>query len=152
VTAFFSLLWVLDKYGATAQVSVLGEGLSAETWDAVDQWFNAPPKHVAGPSYAILTGIVFALGLAFLRMNLVWWPLHPVGYAISGSWTFTWIWLCVLIAWLIKLLLLKYGGVRAYKPAVPFFVGLILGDFTGGFLWNIYGIVMEREIYHFWPY
>jgi len=33
---------------------------------------------------------------------------------------------------------------------VPFFIGLILGDFIVGALWNLYGIVMEVQVYRFW--
>lgn len=152
LSAFWALLWILNKYGATAQVSSLGEYLSRETWDTVDAWFNNPVRRQNGPAFAIGIGLLCALGLAFLRMNLHWWPLHPVGYAISGSWTMTWFWLCVFIAWLVKMVILKYGGAKAYKPAVPFFVGLILGDFAMGSFWNLYGIVMETDTYHFWPY
>jgi len=43
-----------------------------------------------------------------------------------------------------------YGGVKAYRPAVPFFIGLILGDFMVGAFWNLYGIVMEVQVYRFW--
>jgi hypothetical protein len=50
------------------------------------------------------------------------------------------------------LILLKYGGAKMYRPAVPFFVGLMMGDLMVGSFWNIYGIVMERQVYHFWPY
>ncbi|MBN2307436.1 MAG: hypothetical protein JXR94_00605 [Candidatus Hydrogenedentes bacterium] len=152
IAGYFSMLWVFDKYGASAQALGPGEFFGRETWDAVNVWFTAPEKHQYQPTYAILIGLVFAIGLAALRMNLTWWPFHPVGYAVSGSWSMEQLWLCVFVAWLVKSLLLKYGGARTYKPAVPFFVGLMMGDLVVGSFWNIYGIVMERQIYHFWPY
>lgn len=31
-------------------------------------------------------------------------------------------------------------------------IGLILGDFIMGSLWNLYGIFAETQVYHFWPY
>ena len=83
-------------------------------------------------------------------MHLAWFPLHPVGFALAGNWTMDRMWLCVLIAWSVKLVLLKYGGAKAYKPAVPFFVGLILGDFVVGGFWNLYGILMQTQVYRFW--
>jgi len=152
IGAFASLLWAFNKYGIAAQVSRLAEIFGGETWRNVDIWLNSPLRRQGGPTYAILVGTVFALGLASLRMNLSWWPLHPVGYAISGSYTMERIWFCVFIAWLIKALILKYGGAKAYKPALHFFVGLILGDFVVGSFWYTFGIIAETDVYHFWPY
>ena len=151
VCSFWAILWVFDRYGAT-QISGLGEWFGHETWNFVDRWFTAPQPHQPQPTYAIFIGLAFALGLAALRLNLRWWPFHPVGYAISGSWSMDQLWMCVFVAWLIKMLLLKYGGAKAYKPAVPFFIGLILGDFIMGSFWNLYGVFMETHVYHFWPY
>ena len=33
---------------------------------------------------------------------------------------------------LIKLLIVRYGGMKYHNAAVPFFLGLILGDYTMG--------------------
>ncbi|MCX5757463.1 MAG: hypothetical protein NTU83_02940, partial [Candidatus Hydrogenedentes bacterium] len=151
-SAFWAMLWVFDKYGAAAQAVGPGELFGREAWEEVYQWFTTPEIHQLQPAYAVVTGLGVAILLAVLRMAFRWWPLHPVGFAISGSWGMEQIWLCVMVAWIIKVLLLKYGGAKAYKPAVPLFVGLIMGDFMVGSFWNLYGIVMETRVYHFWPY
>ncbi len=151
VFGFWSLLWCFNYYGAS-QVSGLGEWFGRETWEQTERWFTAPEVHQWQPTFAIVLGTAFALVLAVLRLNLRWWPFHPVGYAISGSWSMDQLWMCILVAWLLKVLILKYGGAKAYRPAVPFFVGLILGDFVMGSFWNLYGIFMETDVYHFWPY
>ncbi len=153
VCGFWAMLWVFNKYGAAAQVIGPGEHFGRETWEVlVNRWFTAPEIWQWEPFYAIVAGCGFSVVLAILRLNFHWWPFHPVGFAVSGSWSMEQLWLCVLVAWVVKVLLLKYGGAKAYKPVVPFFVGLIMGDFMIGSLWNIYGIVMERQVYHFWPY
>ena len=58
----------------------------------------------------------------------------------------------VFVAWLVKVTLLKYGGARAYRAAGPFFMGLVLGEFILGGLWNLYGTAFGVPVYHFWPY
>ena len=66
-------------------------------------------------------------GLMLLRQQLVWWPLHPIGFPISlviHKMFFT-----VLVAWLLKTVILNYGGPRLFTRMRPFFLGLILGDF-----------------------
>lgn len=151
ITAFWAVLWVFTKYGGS-NISGVGEWFGREIWMHVDRWFTAPEPHQPYPTYAILVGLLFSLGLAALRMNLLWWPFHPVGYAVSGSWSMEQLWMCFMTAWLIKLVLLRYGGARAYRPAVPLFVGIMLGDFLIGTFWTIYGVVTEQNVYHFWPY
>ena len=44
-------------------------------------------------------------------------------------------WLSIFLAWLCKATILRYGGVRAYRALLPFFLGLILGEFTTACLW-----------------
>ena len=151
VFSFWGLLVMIEKYGAT-QVSGLAEWFGREQWDQVNLWFTTPPPHMAQPVLAIGVGLLCAFGLAGLRMSLTWWPLHPVGYAVSGSWSMDQLWASIFAAWLIKVLILKYGGAKAYQPAVPFFVGLLMGDFVAGAFWNLYGTLMGVQAYHFWPY
>jgi len=151
VVGFWAVLWVFTKYGGSNQ-SGIGEWFGRETWTRVNNWFTAPQAHHWGPSLAIAVGLLFSLGLAVLRMTLAWWPFHPVGYAVSGSWSMDQLWMCFFAAWLTKVLLLKYGGAKAYKPVVRLFMGVILGDFVIGSFWTILGVITEQDVYHFWPY
>jgi hypothetical protein len=59
-------------------------------------------------------------------------------------------WFPILIAWLLKRVILRGGGLQGYRTAVPFFLGLVLGEFVVGSIWNILGIVFQFEIYKFW--
>ena len=82
------------------------------------------------------------------RWLYVWWPLHPLGYAIGPIWIIDALWFNMFLAWLIKVVVLKYGGVGLYRKTRPFFMGMILGYFTPagfyliidhftGMTWNI---------------
>ena len=46
--------------------------------------------------------------------------------------------------------MLRYGGVRTYQRSLPFFYGLILGQFVEGSLLNIWGITTGTPTYQFW--
>lgn len=73
--------------------------------------------------------------LVFAHRTLFWWPIHPVGFIIcSVGWTDR-LWLTIFLAWLAKLLLVKFGGGRAYRRARLFFLGMILGQFTVAGVW-----------------
>jgi len=95
-------------------------------------------------------GFLFTLALMFLRVNFVRWPFHPVGYAISSSWSMNCLWLPILIAWLAKLLIMRYGGYKVFQKAVPIALGLVLGEFIVGSLWCIIGIILQISTYSFW--
>ncbi len=61
------------------------------------------------------------------------------------------LWMCMFIAWLIKLVILRYGGLRSYRKAVPLFLGIILGECVMGSVWTIIGIALNTQTYAFWP-
>ena len=81
----------------------------------------------SGRITASVVGVAVVLLLGFLRTRFTWWPLHPIGYAVGSTDTMTWIWFPVLLGWLFKTLILRYGGVKVYRQALPFFIGLVLG-------------------------
>jgi hypothetical protein len=75
--------------------------------------------------------------LMFMRARFLWWPFHPIGFAIGPIWIIDQIWFTVFLAWLIKLCVLKYGGLKHYRYFRPLFLGLILGQFTCNGFWII---------------
>jgi hypothetical protein len=84
-----------------------------------------------------------------MKMRFLWWPFHPVGYVLGVSPAeMVYIWVPVLISWAIKLSILRYGGLKAYRRAIPFFAGLILGDYTFGCLWSIINATFKITVYN----
>ena len=57
------------------------------------------------------------------------------------------IWFAFLAGWFIKLVLVRWGGMRVHTQAAPFFLGLILGDYVVGSLWSLYGPAMQMSTY-----
>ena len=107
-------------------------------------------RHSAGG--AVVVGALITLALGALRLRLVNFPLHPVGFAISSSWSMCLMWFSLLVALIIKKALFKSGGLRAYRAAIPFFLGLVLGDCTTGSLWMLYSAISGTKSFIFWPY
>jgi hypothetical protein len=75
--------------------------------------------------------------IASLRTRMAGFPLHPLGYALSGSWTMMVFWFPCFVAWLCKVILLRYGGMKLYARARPFFLGMVLGEFTTAILFTL---------------
>ena len=42
-------------------------------------------------------------------------------------------------------------GVRAYRRALPLFLGLVFGQFLAGSLWSLLGVVLNMNMYTLFP-
>jgi hypothetical protein len=153
VASFWSLTAIGYKYGmGTANVGLAARAFGSEPWQRLGAWLTDPVKPSSGAATATLAGIAFAMLLLSLRMRWIWWPFHPVGYAVSSSWSMNLLWMPLFVAWVIKLFVLRYGGLRLYRQALPFFLGLILGEYATGGVWSLIGIAIKTKTYVFWPY
>ena len=72
-------------------------------------------------------GAAVAACVTYMRYQFAWWPLHPIGFCISSSMPTREGAFGIFWVWLIKLVLLRLGGQRAYEKGIPLFVGLIVG-------------------------
>lgn len=99
--------------------------------------------------FAMAAGCLVTLGLLLCRLRFFGFPLHPLGFAISSSWAIHLVWVPLLIAWLLKGLTMRYGGLRAYRQFLPFFLGLILGDCIVGSFWGLMSLVLGIRTYNF---
>jgi hypothetical protein len=81
-------------------------------------------------------GALATAGLGVARLAWSWWPLHPLGYLASATYAAYMTWFSILLGWLCKLLVLRYGGMRAYTLLKPVAYGMIAGEavLVGGFL------------------
>ncbi len=114
-------------------------------------WLYNPSETSISGLFYTAGGFVFAVSLLLLRWRFIQWPLHPVGYVVSSWWTFTGLWFPLLISWTIKRILLSTGGVRLYRRAIPFFIGLVIGDVIVASVISIVGLIFEfRVVYLSW--
>ena len=127
-----------------------GSFVGREAFTRLEGWLNSP----VGTDYPGIgfmgMGLAWTNILMWLRTRFLGWPLHPLGYALSGSWTMNLIWFPLLLSWLIKWVVLKHGGLKAYRQGIPFFLVLILGEFVMGSVWTIIGVLGNSQTYVFW--
>lgn len=113
------------------------------------QW--AAPRSWQGPVF-FTVGLIVTMFLAYMRAIFYWWPFHPLGYALSISWTMTVFWFSCFIAWTLKTVILRYGGMRLYLAARPLFLGLVLGEFGMAVVWTLISAVTGAPTPNFpWP-
>ncbi len=95
-------------------------------------------KHTDWLSLGLVSyGAMKLVVLTVLRTNYLWWPLHPIGYAMSYIVYLPREWLSVFIGWLCQTLLLRYGGFNSFSKLRPLFLGLIVGAMLAAGVWLI---------------
>ena len=147
LATYWANLHVTYAAGAGAKAAGFKSFVGWESYNRLQSWITQPTPPASTGLYYIAGGFVLTVALSLLRTNFVWWPFHPAGYALALSYAMEYFWLPVFIAWLLKFCIIRYGGSRLYRLAVPFFLGLILGDYTMGSLWAIIGPVLGIPTY-----
>ncbi len=100
-------------------------------------------EHYAALDYiSMLSGGLIMGLLSWLRLNFVWWPIHPLGFVMGTSWASLNLWFSLFLGWFLKLLTIRYTGLAGYVRFRPLFMGVILGDVLGAVLWDIVGWFM----------
>jgi hypothetical protein len=95
-------------------------------------------------------GMAFTFAMMLMRTRFLWWPFHPVGYALSMNFGIDYIWSCLLISSILKWIVLKYGGISGYRKALPFFIGVVLGEYCMGGAWSLVSVIIRRATYDFY--
>ena len=151
IVATLSSAWAFYAQGYHYGAAAYGEQAQCRwTFDQLKLWLVNPQSPDQPAITASLGAMAFTILLMVLRRRFVWWPFHPAGYALSLSrWNTSWYWFSIFLSWLLKWMLFRIGGLRVYRRAMPFFIGLVLGEFTVGAIWTLIGISLERPMYRF---
>ena len=143
--------WSCYRYGAltwgSSWSNISAANIPGQT---IAAWLQRP--EAPNPFYLLWIGIGAAAvaGLFWLRAEFVWWPLHPIGFTLAGSWAMWVLWFSFFVGWLIKGLVVRYGGLRGFVLLRPICLGVILGDCVSGSLWAILGYFTHIG-YPLWP-
>jgi len=126
----FSYAWLCAVLQAV--VVALGAGI------LVSVFFKSLANKIKNPfppdtRRLMMLGVGAAVGALIIaaRYRLPGVPLHPLGFAVASVTQITWCMLSIFLAWLIKTTIIRLGGLQLYNKARPFFLGLIIGQFTG---------------------
>jgi hypothetical protein len=151
VAHFWSYLHIAYSLGANYKMTGWATyGYGYEAFARLQNWVSAPTGPRPQIIGAVAVGLLSTLGLMLLQSRYVWLPLHPLGYAISNGWSAHWTYSSLFVAWALKAILSRYWGHKAYLAAMPFFLGLILGEFVIGGLWTLVGMLTGLPVFCFW--
>ena len=144
VASFWAYLHASYKF-----VGINTRWVGSGSFGRLSRWLQYPTQ----PNYAVIVamsiGFASTLFLTAMRMRFIFWPFHPAGYAVSAGWAMGCFWFSILLSWAVKSVILRAGGLRMHRRFIPFFLGLILGEFSAGSFWSILGIALSKPMYKF---
>lgn len=113
------------------QIRLTGQDRMA-TAESISGWRRftaASPQRRPVIAFAItFAGVLL---FAFLRRRFVWWPLHPIVFVVLGTYQSNTMAFSFLLGWLLKVLVVRYGGGKLYLRLKPLVIGLIAGEMLG---------------------
>ncbi|MBC7805073.1 MAG: hypothetical protein H7145_02875, partial [Akkermansiaceae bacterium] len=147
LTTFAANYFMTYEAGAQAKAVGYKWWVGQEAFGQLAGWLQSGQRPAEQSLWFFVGGLVVVGVLTYLRQAFLWWPLHPTGFALGISYAMNYFWFCVFVAWLAKLCITRYGGMDAHKRAIPFFLGLVLGDYTIGALWSLLGLWLGTPTY-----
>lgn len=144
--SYWANLQITFREGAAAKCMAFKSWVGAESFTRLDSWLNTMPP----PNYASMaaTGVGAAIFWALRHIHFTTpLPLHPAGYALANSFAMNYFWFSFLVGWLVKIVVLRYGGRHGHNHAFRFFLGLLLGDYVVGSLWGAIGPLWGLRTY-----
>jgi hypothetical protein len=121
----------------TAKISRETIFVARDTSEQLDSWLRFP----VGPNWSGVGAIGIGFGgtllLMALKLQFPAWPLHPVAFPLAFGYPIDVMLPAIIAAFVMKLLILRYGGLRAHRRALPFFLGLLAGSATVQLLQSI---------------
>lgn len=141
ITSSWSFLRLVYRRGANTMMQNAGawflQHSPRQVLDFTVAYFDQPRRPTPLSQTCFITGFAVTLLLYYLRQLFVWFPLHPIGYAMGPSWPMIQLWFSTMLGWMFKAALLRYGGLGAFRRWRPFFLGLLIGEYLTAGIWLI---------------
>ncbi len=136
---FFALLWTNFNLGiegtrgatpaldrAAADLFFLEDTGTGVISDAASSIGRFAQISLSGPVVGWFSvGLLGVLFFFLLRLRFVKFPLHPLLFLIVGV---NWFMYSFFFGWLVKQLVLRYGGGKIYQKLKPLVVGILMGE------------------------
>jgi hypothetical protein len=156
VVGVISALALFYRYGALAQAptsdgllmsaGVIPTTATGQLSTRLSGAFRPSP----GAGFAVIAGAGVTWLLSTLRMRFIGWPLHPLGYALTGTLQLGYankMLVSIFLGWGFKVLALRFGGAQGFRLLRGVALGLILGDLLMGGLLKQLDVLLGPSAY-----
>lgn len=133
----------IHKEGALLATQHYSNNLHIHARGIMQRWAEdwAEPNVKAVTSFVI--GFAAVIVASLLNTAFAWWPIHPLGVAVMTSARTQLIWFPFMVAWFLKMLTFRYGGLRLYRQICPLFYGIIIGYGISQVFWTLAAFVIQ---------
>jgi hypothetical protein len=151
VVMFVTTLHVLYDQGGLLGYTWFSKGAAEATFsDAATTIKTHPGVSAANIGWMVLGAFVVFI-LVTGRSRFLWFPFHPLGYLVAPTYPITQLWFSFFLGWLIKTLVMKYGGSDTYVKLRPFMIGLIIGNAASMLFWAMLTFWQNGSPVSYWP-
>ncbi len=138
-------LQVFYKYGGVNCDPWFATWSGLAGWHPLATWLTNPQPASGWLALSMGVGAAALWGISMLRQRYLWFPLHPVGFIMMQTYPMHCMWLSLLIAWVLKSLLLRYGGHNGLRKALPLCLGVAFGDILMMMVWLIIASITGKH-------
>ena len=103
-------------------------------YDLIAGWMKNSTSITGSEVIFLLTGAAIVMGITIARYVFPWWPLSPIGFVVAAGGSIRSAFLPVFMVWLLKIILLRVGGMKLYRATQPLILGILIGHVVGAAL------------------
>lgn len=149
-TTIVASLWALYSKGGLTGYAWFTTGGPQSIWKSSQTMIKQQAGFDALKVLCMGVGAGVVWLLTFARARFTWFPLHPLGYIMASGYPITRLWFPFFVGWLVKTLVMKFGGGDTYVRVRPFMIGLIFGNLSAMVMWMLIGFYTGVQI-PAWP-
>ena len=109
-------------------------------FDQIKNMAKTNPVDTIGGKWWMLTGGFAMVALLYFRQRVFWIP-HPIGFIMLVNPLMSEYWFSILLGWLFKTMVSKYGNKDTYARFRYLFIGLIVGELV----MCLFGVTLNRS-------
>jgi hypothetical protein len=140
--SYVTILTLMYKFGGVNLTDWFTNWLpNSHVWSRATLYLTTPMQPNLKDAMTMVIGGGVTVFLFVMRRIFLWWPFHPLGYLMGGGYAIHHIWFSTFLGWLLKVTILKIGGIKVYQKLLPAFLGLVLGEFVIIGAWVIVDLI-----------
>jgi len=100
-------------------------------YNLIITWMQNSTTISGAEVFFLVAGMAMVTGMSVARYYFSWWPVSPIGFVVAAGGPARNAFFPVFLAWLLKTILIRVGGVRLYQAVQPLMIGIMVGYVLG---------------------